>query len=410
MKPTFRLQDLLHEGDESLVTAATLLSQKMAVLDCAGVTSLTTSQLDRLLKAIPNDWDFLTFSETVVTATLSNSLAVQFQIWLDQQPHTNGREREIPSITVHNLDRILQFLPLFERRGTRLYEQQQNVLNPYIYSSEFENFLQTLYDEGFILPNFDWGVWLDRATQYVEDASALGNADILTLQKLLTTHIKAERFNSGHLAQLIDNAHFLSILYRLADLRQRLATSTSSSTARNGRITALMGDITHQTVDAIVNTTNVTLDALGSVSSSIHAAAGPGLKDECRKLGGCAVGQAKLTRGFNLPALWVIHTVGPFWQGGSFQEDDLLAQCYRHSLSLAALCPIETIAFPSISTGSRRQQVAGFPLERAARIAVTEVCTFLKQNTSLQKVIFVCTDGQVFAVYSQVIKEINGMT
>ncbi|MCA1994723.1 MAG: macro domain-containing protein, partial [Coleofasciculus sp. S288] len=128
-----------------------------------------------------------------------------------------------------------------------------------------------------------------------------------------------------------------------------------------------------------------------------------GLLEECRKLKGCATGQAKLTRGHNLPAQWIIHTVGPVWQGGTQGEDELLAQCYRNSLALAELCPIETIAFPSISTGVYR-----FPIERASRIAVSEVKRFLEKNTSIEKVIFVCFSSEDFNCYLTTVGEIVG--
>ncbi|MBD2465822.1 macro domain-containing protein [Oscillatoria sp. FACHB-1407] len=180
----------------------------------------------------------------------------------------------------------------------------------------------------------------------------------------------------------------------MADIEQVVPTSSVN------RITATRGDIIQQPVDAVVNTTNIALDIGGGVSEAIHAAAGPGLKEECRKLKGCAVGQAKLTRGYNLSVPWIIHTVGPVWQGGLQQEDELLAQCYRNSLALAALCPIQSIAFPSISTGFH-----GFPIERAVHIALTEVDRFLQNNTSIEKVIFVCRDAKVFEVYSKLIKE-----
>src|SRR5262245_30850710 len=132
------------------------------------------------------------------------------------------------------------------------------------------------------------------------------------------------------------------------------------------------GDITRQNVDAIVNAANTTLLGGGGVDGAIHRVAGPQLLEECQALGGCPTGEAKMTKGYKLPARWVIHTVGPVWRDGTHGEDELLASCYRNSLALAAQRGLKTIAFPSISAGAY-----GFPLERAARIAVREVQAFL---------------------------------
>jgi O-acetyl-ADP-ribose deacetylase (regulator of RNase III) len=170
-----------------------------------------------------------------------------------------------------------------------------------------------------------------------------------------------------------------------------------------GRIAVIQGDITRQEADAIVNAANSSLLGGGGVDGAIHRAAGPQLLEECRGLGGCSTGDAKITRGYNLSAQWVIHTVGPVWQGGDLNEDELLASCYRNSLALAEQYAIKTIAFPAISTGAY-----GFPLERATRIAVTEVKNFLERNPPIEKVLLICFSERDYRCYLDTIQEIVG--
>lgn len=158
------------------------------------------------------------------------------------------------------------------------------------------------------------------------------------------------------------------------------------------------GDITAQEIDAIVNAANTSLLGGGGVDGAIHRAAGPELLAECRNLHGCPTGDAKITRGYRLPARWVIHTVGPVWHGGHDLEDELLANCYRRSLEIAAQNGVRSVAFPAISTG-----IYGFPLERATRIAVREVRTFLQNNAALEKVLFVCFDRRTHDCYQRVL-------
>jgi O-acetyl-ADP-ribose deacetylase (regulator of RNase III) len=167
------------------------------------------------------------------------------------------------------------------------------------------------------------------------------------------------------------------------------------------RIEIAEGDITRMEVDAIVNAANTTLLGGGGVDGAIHRAAGPGLLEETSSIGGCPTGEARVTKGYRLPARWVIHTVGPVWTGGKKNEDALLASCYRNSLGAAVEIGAATVAFPSISTGAYR-----FPLERAVHIALRETLSFLKADQSLQKVTFVCFGDKVFRAYQKELDEI----
>src|SRR5438874_45238 len=164
----------------------------------------------------------------------------------------------------------------------------------------------------------------------------------------------------------------------------------------NGRLALVAGDITRLAVDAIVNAANSTLLGGGGVDGAIHEAAGPELLAECRTLGGCRTGEVKITRGYQLPARWVIHTVGPVWEGGDRNEDELLARSYRNSLTLADEHGAKTIAFPAISTGAY-----GFPVERAARIAVAEILKYLDGPTSIEEVRLVCFSAEDYRSFSR---------
>ena len=168
----------------------------------------------------------------------------------------------------------------------------------------------------------------------------------------------------------------------------------------SARLRVAEGDITTLKVDAIVNAANNSLLGGGGVDGAIHRAAGPELLEECRKLKGCATGEAKITKGYRLPAQWVIHTVGPVWHGGERGEDDLLAACYRNSLKLAAEKEIGSVAFPCISTGVYR-----FPFERAARIAVSETRKFIRSNPSIREVVFVCFSPEARETYTRLLAE-----
>ena len=168
------------------------------------------------------------------------------------------------------------------------------------------------------------------------------------------------------------------------------------------QVEVVQGDITTQKVDAIVNAANTGLLGGGGVDGAIHRAAGPELFEECRKIGGCPAGEARLTRGYKLPARYVIHTVGPVWRDGKSGEEKLLQNCYKNSLGLAEKNGIRSIAFPSISTGAYR-----FPIEKACRIAVETVNQVLKKSDEIEKVIFVCFSKADYEIYQKILKEMT---
>jgi len=164
------------------------------------------------------------------------------------------------------------------------------------------------------------------------------------------------------------------------------------------QLKAIKGDITQIYVDAIVNAANRSLLGGGGVDGAIHRAAGPELLDECKKLNGCETGDAKITKGYNLPARYVIHTVGPVWNGGKYKEEKLLASSYQRSLEVALQNHVESIAFPNISTG-----VYGFPKEKAAEIAIETTQNFISLHNQLKEVLFVCFDDENLKLYSDLL-------
>jgi len=166
------------------------------------------------------------------------------------------------------------------------------------------------------------------------------------------------------------------------------------------RIQIVKGDITKLAVDAAVNAANSSLLGGGGVDGAIHLAAGLELLEECRLLGGCKTGEAKITKGYKLPAKHIIHTVGPVWRGGTRGEPELLASCYQSSLNLAVKNNIRSIAFPAISCG-----IYGYPVRDATKIAVTEILEFLRDRDSIDEVLFVCFDTEVHDAYLEVMRD-----
>lgn len=168
------------------------------------------------------------------------------------------------------------------------------------------------------------------------------------------------------------------------------------------RIRAVRGDITTLDVDAVVNAANTSLLGGGGVDGAIHYAAGPELLQECRKIGGCPTGEARITNAYNLKARRIIHTVGPVWKGGNRGEPELLAACYESSLRLAAEHNLESIAFPAISTGAY-----AYPLEPATGIAVSTVKAFTDRTDRFEEIIFCCFSGEAFAVYKRSLRDLG---
>lgn len=166
------------------------------------------------------------------------------------------------------------------------------------------------------------------------------------------------------------------------------------------RFSIVKGDIVKAKTDAIVNAANTSLLGGGGVDGAIHRAAGAELLEECEALGGCKTGEAKITKGYKLKASYVIHTPGPIWRGGKWKENELLASCYENSLQLARENGVKSIAFPSISTGVYR-----FPVEQAAKIAVTTICDFLKSDSFFQQVVMVCFDDDTKGAYLNALEE-----
>lgn len=233
-------------------------------------------------------------------------------------------------------------------------------------------------------------------SKYYQDMDFSLNAPFGHLPILWCVKFKVENFGVG-----VWRDTFFNRVNSCLSNQEKSGISQANKSSIKNRIKIIQGDITQQQVDAIVNATDRLLSAASIVSSAIHKVAGPELKEACRKLDRCETGEAKITSGYNLPAKWVIHTVGPLWRGGNFGEENILINCYQNCLTLAEKYSIQTIAFPAIATGGLL-----FPVERAAKIAITEVMNFLSENMSIKQVILVGFNAQVYEKYLEVFREI----
>lgn len=296
-------------------------------------------------------------------------------------------------ITRDGMARVVAFLPDLEAPGFVPSWYHSGELLPngswsvgfYEYAPRVCALLGTLDRYGFVEP-FDWPAWHTEAQRYYSNPREIETANLSVLQKLVTIHLRKERFCEGHLDTVLRSGHMVAILRRLRVLLDEMPPTV--------RLQLHVGDLTKLAVDAVVNAANDRLAGGGGVDGAIHRAAGPQLLVACRALGGCKTGQACLTPGFLLPSRYVIHAVGPVWQGGSFHEEELLASAYRNSLELAGQQGLATVAFSALSCG-----VYGFPIPKACEIAVRRLEQTAPNSPSVKQIILVAFNAEVARAY-----------
>jgi O-acetyl-ADP-ribose deacetylase (regulator of RNase III) len=290
-------------------------------------------------------------------------------------------------MTAADMDAVLAFLSVLERPDLEIGKWAGGETLPdgsrqmpwFQYSPEVEALQSALYAHGVVVP-FDWPAWVGEAERYADRPEALAQAPLADIRKILTTHIREDRFTEGHFRHMVASGHVAAVLRRLRAIRAAGAT----------RVTWERGDITTLAVDAIVNAANSSLLGGGGVDGAIHRAAGPELLVACRALGDCPTGEARITAGFRLPARHVIHAVGPVWRGGEAGEAALLAAAYRNSLVLAAANGCRTVAFPAISCGAY-----GYPVRDACATALVEIRDFCATRGGLDAVRLVVFDAKL---------------
>ena len=272
--------------------------------------------------------------------------------------------------------------PAVERGGDRLPDGA--IQMPYLdYTPEALRLLQAL-ERHHVTVVFDWMSWQDEARAYL-DPEKVATASLEDVRRLLTLHMRKERFCEGHMAEMIRSGHIVALLRRLDSLAAVLRAGAGRT-----RLRVEQGDITRIAADAIVNAANSALSGGGGVDGAIHRAAGPELLAACRALGRCPTGEARLTPGFRLSAKWVIHAVGPVWSGGDAGEPSLLASAYRASLSLVHAHGCRTVAFPAISCGAY-----GYPVEDATALAVSTIRDWCDVHPGIDEVILVAYERKV---------------
>ena len=237
---------------------------------------------------------------------------------------------------------------------------------------------------------FDWTTWQAEAQRFLAP-DVVATASLDEVRRLLTLHVRKERFCEGHLDAVIASGHLAALAARLAVLAAELRAGAGRT-----RLRVEQGDITKVAADALVNAANSALSGGGGVDGAIHRAAGPELLAACRALGRCPTGQARVTPGFRLPARWVIHAVGPVWDGGGKAEARLLAEAYRASLALARARGCRTVAFPAISCGAY-----GYPIDAACAIAVATIRSWCDVHPGLDEVILVAYERPVAAALAR---------